>query len=539
MHGYSNVCTIIAVDEQDVDALEAAVELLAWAVTGLEPGVLGTAAAARLVRVFEKGERVCSTGKALAARRIADSRFWDADGHRSAADWLAAETGSTTAAARDLLDRAEEMAANPELDEGARSGEVSADAAKEIARTGRKDPAAARDLARAARRGKPLSELREAGQQARARAEDDAERAARQHAERRARAFTDAEGMWRLDAAAAPEVGAQFEALWRPWIDSVFARARREGRREPIEAYALDALLAMAKAAADPDLVRPGPVRAHAAARRARGAPSDPGGAARDDPADLDDHGGAVGPVDPGGPSGPRDPTGPGDPSRPRGPSGCGGGVPGDDDHDVGPDEGSDDELVLPARFGRSLGADCKVIIRVDHAALVRGFALEGEVCEIAGRGEVTVAAVRELVGSGDAFIVGLLTRGEDITRIVHHGRRPVALQRSALEWLYPTCAEPGCNAMARLANDHVTTWALTEHTTLPELQRLCEYHHARKTERDCDAIRAERAERAGHRRGRSDPSEAAVAGESSHPPRRSAGNAEVEGAGVEQVLLL
>lgn len=504
------------VNEHDVDALEAAVELLAWAVSGLEPGVCETALAARLVRVFERGERVCSTGKALAAQRIAATSFWRADGHRSAADWLASTTGSTTTAAQDLLDRADEMAANPELDEGARSGEVSPAAAKEIARTGRKDPAAARRLARGARRGESLASIRKAGQQARARAEDDATRSARQHAERRARAYTDAEGMWRLDAAAAPEVGAQFEALWRPWIDSVFARARRQGRREPVEAYALDALLAMAKAAADPDLIRPGPVRAHAMVRRARA-----GGCDTDGTDDTDAGAGAGA-------------DGDGDGGRPTG--GGGGPLGGDDPGGAGIDPHDGTDVELPARFGRSLGADCKVIIRVDHAALVRGFALDGELCEIAGRGEITVAAVRELVGSGDAFIVGLLTRGEDITRIVHHGRRPVALQRSALEWLYPTCAEPDCNAMARLANDHVTTWALTGHTVLPELQRLCEYHHARKTEHDLDAIRAERAARRRASTGRG--------GSGMSPPEPGgvgvgAGRRSGRAPAVEQVLLL
>src|SRR5207302_1970499 len=44
-----------------------------------------------------------------------------------------------------------------------------------------------------------------------------------------------------------------------------------------------------------------------------------------------------------------------------------------------------------------------KVIVRIDHTALVRGHTVAGETCEMAGVGPVPVAVVEELMG--DAFL--------------------------------------------------------------------------------------------------------------------------------------
>ncbi len=57
------------------------------------------------------------------------------------------------------------------------------------------------------------------------------------------RDWTDAEGTWHLHLRHNPEVGAQFMAALAPRRDRLFHRARTEGRREPLEAYAADALV--------------------------------------------------------------------------------------------------------------------------------------------------------------------------------------------------------------------------------------------------------------------------------------------------------
>src|SRR5690606_18912838 len=86
-------------------------------------------------------------------------------------------------------------------------------------------------------------------------------------------------------------------------------------------------------------------------------------------------------------------------------------------------------------------GAATKVIVRVDADALLRGHTEPGETCELAGVGPVPVAAVRRIVERGDAFLAAVLTSAEKVSGVVHFGRRPNALQRTALEWLHPTCA--------------------------------------------------------------------------------------------------
>ena len=58
-------------------------------VAGLEPEALTADAAAGLVDTFATIEKLGAAGKALAARRVADSNLWRGAGERSAVHWLA------------------------------------------------------------------------------------------------------------------------------------------------------------------------------------------------------------------------------------------------------------------------------------------------------------------------------------------------------------------------------------------------------------------------------------------------------------------
>jgi hypothetical protein len=57
----------------------------------------------------------------------------------------------------------------------------------------------------------------------------------------------DAQGGFRLDARLTPDAGAVVVAALEPYKERVFKVARKQGRREPYDAYAADALVAMAK----------------------------------------------------------------------------------------------------------------------------------------------------------------------------------------------------------------------------------------------------------------------------------------------------
>jgi hypothetical protein len=121
-------------------------------------------------------------------------------------------------------------------------------------------------------------------------------------------------------------------------------------------------------------------------------------------------------------------------------------------------------------------------MVRVDLDALLRGAPIEGELCEIAGYGPVPVSVVEDLLANGNTFLVGLLTKSKALVGVHHFGRYPNAHQKSALDFLYPTCAVLGCSARAGLQSDHRLDWRTTHYTVWDLLDRLCPHHHRLKT---------------------------------------------------------
>jgi hypothetical protein len=57
--------------------------------------------------------------------------------------------------------------------------------------------------------------------------------------------------LWTLHAKGTPQAGAAFGAVLDAVTDQIFQQARRDGRHEPVEAYAFDALISLADRAAD------------------------------------------------------------------------------------------------------------------------------------------------------------------------------------------------------------------------------------------------------------------------------------------------
>jgi hypothetical protein len=158
---------------------------------------------------------------------------------------------------------------------------------------------------------------------------------------------------------------------------------------------------------------------------------------------------------------------------------------------------------------GKATRVPTKVIVRVDHAALVRGHTSPGESGEATGTGPVPVCEVAAMVASGDVFtaIVGTDQRGQLVT-VAHLGHRKVAdmavlpvelvergvevvaprssrppdvYQRTALDWTSPTCSVAGCD-LPRQQIDHRADWALTYQTQLDHLDGYCCFHHDEKT---------------------------------------------------------
>jgi hypothetical protein len=326
-------------------------------------------------------ERMAATVKALVAARAADGGAWKAAGERSAAHHLARSTGTSVGQATETLATARRLGSLSAVDAAARSGVLSPQQVAAVADAAVIDAGAEdRLLAKAATSS--LAELREECARVKAAALPDAEaRRAKNHAERFLRTWNDSEGRWHLHLQDNPEVGAAILAALLPLRDRLFKKARSEGRTEPSEAYAADAL---AQAVCAPD-------------------------------------------------------------SR-------------------------------PARLG------AKTIVRIDLPALLRGRAIEGETCEIAGFGPVAVSAVRELLDTADPFLAAVVTDGEAVVGVAHLGRRASAKQQTALEWLYPSCAVEGCSTSTWLETDHRVDWATTHFTVFDLLDRLCSHHHDLKS---------------------------------------------------------
>ncbi|MGH9129749.1 MAG: HNH endonuclease signature motif containing protein [Acidimicrobiales bacterium] len=122
-----------------------------------------------------------------------------------------------------------------------------------------------------------------------------------------------------------------------------------------------------------------------------------------------------------------------------------------------------------------------QVSVRVDAAALRRGYVEGDEVCEIPGAGPVPVATARALLG--DAWLAILVTDGVDIASVCHYGRTIPAHVRTALLERDRTCVVPGCDVAYNLEIDH---WALAVEdrgpTCLSNLARVCHHHHLLKT---------------------------------------------------------
>ena len=409
----------------DTGALVVAVEVVASFVASFEPGRYDPEDAARLVATFTRAERLCGAGKTLAAARVAESPRHLRSGHRSAAEWLAAETGDSVGGAVDVLQLGQTLVAQPEVDQAYRDGKLSSGRAKLVSDAARVNPTREHDLV-AGSEHDTLGQLKQRCLRARAEgrsAEETAEAQAAIHRARRCRTWTDAEGAFRLDALLTPEAGARLLATLTPTSRRFFEQARSSGVHEPTPAYAADALVALVTG----DGV-PGP-RTRSGSGTGSGSGSETGS------------GSGQGPTVPG--------------------SGT--------DHTTGTD-----------RRG-SRAPSTSVLLRVDLDALRRGSVADGEICELPGVGPVSIQRAREMMGDSLAHLV--ITDGVDVTTICRLGRTIPAILRTALLERDQLCVVPGCDVRQGLEFDHwQVDYSQGGRVSLENIARLCRHHHRLRT---------------------------------------------------------
>jgi hypothetical protein len=423
------------------DKLRGIRQSMAACAGALDARTLSADQAAQVVKLCAQIEASAAALKTMAAARIAETRSWQDNGYRSATDQLADQAGMTSSSAKRALETGQRMVGQPEVAQAALSGELSLDQATAVSDGVAADPTKAHELIDKARTGS-MSELNEAVAKVKADSTDQEERRRLRHGKRSFRKWTDRDSALEDRLHGHPEDGAM---LWRaidPIRRRISALRRATGRdSEPLEALDYDALMILASAAlgkrADlslKELIELGlfpqihTIKLATAASVGR--------------FDLVDG---------------KDPT-------PE---------PDDPVHPVTPAAG---------RSPKMAGSPTRMMIRIDLDVFFGGVALEGELCEIAGYGPVPLSVVEDLIASENPFIIGVLTKGQQVVGVYHHGRRPNAYQRSALDFVHPTCAAAGCNARAGLQYDHRADWAKTKITAFDLLDRLCPHHHARKT---------------------------------------------------------
>ena len=132
---------------------------------------------------------------------------------------------------------------------------------------------------------------------------------------------------------------------------------------------------------------------------------------------------------------------------------------------------------------------------RMGHQPALRAAAAAGELSAtqaslVSEGAEADPGAEQRLVGVAKGGSLGELRQAvsevkaaaEPDPGVAHLGRRPTAYQRSALQWMYPSCAAPGCADQIHLENDHREDWAKTHFTAFDLMDRLCRFHHRLKT---------------------------------------------------------
>lgn len=118
-------------------------------------------------------------------------------------------------------------------------------------------------------------------------------------------------------------------------------------------------------------------------------------------------------------------------------------------------------------------------LIRVDLAALMRGWVGVGELCEIGGV-PVSVTELRKVLG--ESILQLVLSNGEAVVDVVNLSRTPTVAQKIAKLFESPTCCVEGCDRSARIEFDHRVEWSKIKTTELANLDNYCDHHHDLKT---------------------------------------------------------
>jgi hypothetical protein len=224
-----------------LDELQATVATQRAVLSALEPGCLSGPDALRRLEVFTAIERLGAAGRTLVAKRVEESNVWRQSGDRSAAHFIAKQTGTSVGRTQAALETAERLAQLPATAEAFRAGTLSEAQAQVVAEAAAANPDEERRLNERAGRD-PFKQLRDECRRVRHAATDERARYATIRADRHLRTWSDGEGAFCGAFRTTPDAGARMLVALDAEIERVFKTARAEGKREPHQAYAVDAL---------------------------------------------------------------------------------------------------------------------------------------------------------------------------------------------------------------------------------------------------------------------------------------------------------
>ena len=209
-------------------------------------GLSGEDAAMGVV-FFAEVEKLAAAGKAFCAARVKETHYWQRQGDRTPAHFVARVSGCSMAEARAATEVPDRLRSLPATDEEFRTGGLRLAQARHITEAAIVDPAAEARLLEIARR-EPLGTLREECLRVKSAAcVDDEARYRAIHSSRYLRHWTDASGAFRVDASMTPDAGAEVLAVLKPLRRELGLAARRRGCKERREALAADALVELCR----------------------------------------------------------------------------------------------------------------------------------------------------------------------------------------------------------------------------------------------------------------------------------------------------
>ena len=226
--------------------MRQAIERLRSVVRELDPSRVDGSQARRLVEDFAAIERLAAAGKAIAMRRVEETRAWaDSGSFRDAAAWLAATGGTTVGHARATVETAARIREFPETEAALRGGELSEVQVNEVVAAAQADPSAERLLLDSAKRD-GVRRLKDQCARVRAAAcSDETAHYQAIHEARSLRHWRDVDGTGRIDVRGPADATARVMAALQPYERDLFRASRDVCRRERSDALAFDALVAL------------------------------------------------------------------------------------------------------------------------------------------------------------------------------------------------------------------------------------------------------------------------------------------------------